>query len=63
MTKTNENRQKNQNSMAAFFANPPGGAEHGLKLIELKIQQQIYFKNFWKLATFMLSQKKISGKN
>ena len=46
MTKTNENRQKNQNSMAAFFANPPGGAEHGLKLIELKIQQQIYFKNF-----------------
>ena len=49
--------------MVAFFVNPPEGAEHGLKLIESKIRHHIYFKNFWKIATFMLSQKKISSQN
>ena len=43
--------------MVAFFVNPPEGAEHGLKLIESKIRHHIYFKNFWKIATFMLGKK------
>ena len=59
MSNTKVTRQKKiQNSMVAFFVNPPEGTEHGLKLIELKIWHHIYFKNFWKIATFMLGQKK-----
>ena len=38
--------KKNQNSMVAFFINPPEGAEHGLKLIQSKIRHHIYFENF-----------------
>ena len=64
MIKTKETMQKRiQNSMVAFFVNPPEGAEHGLKLIESKIRHHIYFKNFWKIATFMLGQKKFSSQN
>ena len=48
--------------MVAFFVNPPEGAEHGLKLIESKIRHHIYFKNFWKVATFMLGQKNFQVK-
>ena len=48
--------------MVAFFVNPPEGAEHGLKLIQSKIQHHIYFKNFWKIATFMLGQKNFQVK-
>ena len=40
--------------MVAFFVNPPEGAEHGLKLIQSKIWDHIYFKNFWKIASVML---------
>ena len=49
--------------MVAFFVNSPDGAEHGLKLIESKIRYHIYLKNFWKIATFMLDQKKFSTQN
>ena len=48
--------------MLAFFVNPPEAAEHGLKLIESKIWHHIYFKNFWKIATFMLGKKKFQVK-
>ena len=60
MIKTKETRQKKSKF---FFVNPPEGAEHGLKLIELKIRHHIYFQNFWKIATFMLGQKKFSSQN
>ena len=64
MIKTNETMpQKPQNSMVAFFVNPPEDAKHGLKLNELKIWHQIYFKNFWKIVTFMLGPKKFSSQN
>ena len=49
--------------MVAFFVNPLEDAEHGLKLIKSKIQHHIYFKNFWKIATFILGQKKVSSQN
>ena len=50
--------KKIENSMVGFFVNPPEGAEHGLKCIELKIGQRIYFKNFLKAPTLLLGQKK-----
>ena len=46
----------------ALFANPPEGAEHGLKLIVSKIRHHICFKDFWKIATFILGQKKFQVK-
>ena len=54
--------KKNWNSTVDFFVNPPEGAEHGLKLIQLKIWHHICFKNFWKEATFMLGQKNFQVK-
>ena len=54
---------KIENSLVSFIVNPPEGAEHGLKLIESKIRHHIYFKNFWKIATFMLGLKKFSSQN
>ena len=48
--------------MVAFFVNTPEAAEHGLKLIESKIRHNICFKNFWKIATFMLDQKNFQVK-
>ena len=41
----------------------PEGTEHGLKCIETKIWQHIYYENFWKLATFMIGWKKILSQN
>jgi len=49
--------------MVVFFVNPPEGAEHSLKCIESKIGQRIYFKNFLKVATLLLGQKKFSSEN
>ena len=55
--------KKNQNSKVAFLVNPLEGAQHGLKLIQLKIQQHIYFKNFLKVATFIFGPKNFSSQN
>ena len=49
--------------MVAFFVNPPEGSEDGLKLIKSKIWHNIYFKNFEKVATFMLVWKRNSSQN
>ena len=49
--------------MVAFLVNPPEGAEHGLKLIKSKIQQLIFFEIFWKVAIFMLDQKKFQSQD
>ena len=48
--------------MVAFFVNPPEGADHSLKCVESKIRHHFYFKNFFKLTTFLLDQKKFSSK-
>ena len=50
-------------STVAFFVNPPEGAGHGQNVVKSKIGQHFYFKNFWKVATFMLGQKKFSSQN
>ena len=47
----------------AFFAKPPEGADHSLKCAESKIRHHFYFKNFSKLTTFMIGQKKFNLKN
>ena len=47
----------------AFIVNPPEGADHSLKCIELKIGQHFYFKNFLKVPTLLLGQKKFSSQN
>ena len=46
-----------------FFVNPPEGAEHDEKCVKSIIRQHFYFKNFWKVVTFMLGQKQISSEN
>ena len=48
--------------MVAFYVNPPEGSEYRVKLIKSKIWHHIYFKDFWKVATFMHDQKKIQVK-
>jgi len=35
--------KKIQNPMVEFFVNPPEGADHSLKWVELKIRQHFYF--------------------
>ena len=42
--------------------NPPQGANHGLNYVKWKIGQHFYFKNFWKLANFMLCRKRFHVK-
>ena len=43
--------RRNRNSRVASSVNPPEGANHSLKCVELKIQHHIYFKKFSKLTT------------
>ena len=51
--------RKIKNSSLAFFVNPLEGTDHSLKTIAWKIQHHIYFKDFSKVTTFMLDQKKV----
>ena len=48
--------------MVAFFVYSPEGTKHGLNIIKSKIHQHIYFQIFWKIATFILGQKKVKLK-
>ena len=56
MTKTNETRNqenKIENSVVAFFVNPPEGIEHGQKCVETKNGHHFDFKNFSDLKLFL----------
>ena len=55
--------KKIQNPTVEFFENPPEGAEHSLKYSELKIGQLFDFKNFLKVPTLLLGQKKFLSQN
>ena len=45
-------------SQGSFFKNPPDGAEHSLKCIESRNRHHFDFKNFLRLSTLLLYEKK-----